>query len=42
MRIDSPSFNYAHLPLTEEEAGLHTHARDAKGKVRALLKTRPT
>jgi hypothetical protein len=42
MRIDSPSFNYAHLPLAEEEAELRTHAGDAKGKDRALLTTRTT
>jgi hypothetical protein len=33
MRIDSlPSFNYAHLPLAEEEAELRPHARDDQGK----------
>jgi hypothetical protein len=43
MRIDSlPSFNSAHLPVAEEEAELRTHARDAKGKVRAMLTTRTT
>src|ERR1700730_12984200 len=41
MRIDGlPSFNYAHLPLAEEEAGLCTRARDAEGKDRAPLTTR--
>jgi hypothetical protein len=43
MRIDSlPSFNHAHLPVAAEEAELRTHARDAKGELRAMLTTRTT